>query len=690
MPALTTWIDIEDVEEDVDTVQDSEPEREKYARNPRTVISAASTSNSVTVQDVDSDIEIILPAPCTLKPPQPAQSAIIPDAVSATQVLARRQAKRTERLNTAGGGFRTAAAILKDGEKRAQRDISTVSQTSASRAFVRKGKSPQRAIHILDVPRTQSSEDDSIYTLPPPISRITQAIQLEEPPVTQRQPARSQSLSDSDQDEPEVIFRNQLNKFRAKEDADVTVSSRKLISAQPIVQRSLFAAQPKSKSAGSALRRSSSTSASESSAKSTIPTQIEIPTPYLALITTCPCCEEPWTVTKTAATKLSHIRKCATSRGFLQQTIMTLVERQVRALHEAVDGEQRRIHADRTMFEATVSRKGKDVTVVGVEQKTRPAGQSTSDEENRRPRADSEASISASADETAETFTLSKRKTVSAPVLFTQNGSALSQATRSQVQREVDGKIKVAQRIARGDFIQAVLQPKHAAAGNKIVLEQQANKAKASTDSPVSALRNVAASNGIGSKNWKKAEELLAKSAAAARNGIAEPKAVKTFGVPESPLSDDGLQSSSDRIPRRKTGRLENYATSRYRLAERAKQVCAMRAVAPLAAAASVISAGGGRSSSYLQFAQRSRAQSASDKSDSDSLDEATAHPHEASFVRPYQRTDRLSRSYIDAAAYAARQLDYNAVALAGSVADTVVHRFVVSCDRLGLNIWAS
>ena len=51
----------------------------------------------------------------------------------------------------------------------------------------------------------------------------------------------------------------------------------------------------------------------------------------------------------------------------------------------------------------------------------------------------------------------------------------------------------------------------------------------------------------------------------------------------------------------------------------------------------------------------------------------------ETAFDRSYRRTDRLTRSYIDAAEYNARQLDYDSIALAGSVIDSVPHRNVVS-----------
>ena len=353
-----------DLDPEDTTVADSEPERELLAYRDgsaalsdddgRTVYPVASTSRSVSpdpslkkqnyrnasTTDHDSDIEI-LDRPGTA--PSRGMS-------SASTLLASKQAARKKRSVNAGAGFKSAAALLKsEAREQARRSASSSSGDERHSA---------RAIVDIDI-------DDSLE-LPPPLTRPLHTANLLAPPMAQQK--RASSTASTSDDEPEILFRNKLDRFRSTSSESLAIKSEPRTTAP--VQRSLFApsadSTTKSDSSKPTSRRFLSTLASTVKPD----TAITIPTPYLALITTCPSCSAAWTTSKTAATKLTHIKKCALKEGMLQDTVMELVERQVRSMQDSIDEERRKAYNNRTMFEAVISRRGKDVTVVGVERKT--------------------------------------------------------------------------------------------------------------------------------------------------------------------------------------------------------------------------------------------------------------------------------------------------------------------------------
>ena len=478
---------------DVEVVEDSEPERQAAAARLKATANgpSTSTSSSATTRKAgtsraatseDSDIELV--------------SA---KDDGRTIVKAKRKANV--------GGFTTATAILKDEKRKAK---STSPHFENPPRSVNKGKGRAKAEEA-----EQPDFDDELIELPPPL-RAAKA--PKQPQSIRDSPGELESerhaSGSSDSDVGISSFRKHVSNFKAPGG-----------SRQGSMTASLFApASGKSKGSSSgSLGRASSLSDASSAAdvkpkdgKSRVrlpaapkPPALVVPKDILTVMTHCPMCEASWTTAsfKTSNAKLLHLRKCAPVKGYRHDTVVELSFKQVQELQDEREELRRQAESNKTLFENILSKNGKDVLVVGVEEKRKKS----------KPAEVSAADLPAGGGATL----LPK-----AAVLYTQGGSAHSQATHTQVQREIDTHIKVNKKVDRGEFI-SLLKPDREAVASNI------------------------APNAIGSKQWQKAAQLLAAKAA----GIA----TDTPGTSGSVASKSTL--------------LESYSTSRFRLAEKAKRM---------------------------------------------------------------------------------------------------------------------
>lgn len=292
--------------------------------------------------------------------------------------------------------------------------------------------------------------------------------------------------------------------------------------------------------------------------------------------------------------------------------VLELVERYlsdlVARVNAEIDAKRQAQQVEKTLFDGIISSRGKDVYITGVEKKITKKKSSS--------KALSKSTDPAGSDiENVSLFD----KPQGGPVLYTQGGSALSQASLTQIQTEVDKKIKQNQKLAKAQLIDsnAAITP--------------------SLGKLVSLAPTVPATHGVGSKTWRKMVEALTQASVLKRDGAA---------------SDAPSMTSVTMQKGNRTGQIESYATSRHRLAEKARMISATRAVARLSPAVdSDVSDGDGGSSG------------------------AVNEDH----LRPYRITERRSPSLIDQAVSVAASLTYSPWSLAGSGVDPIPDRNVVS-----------
>lgn len=371
----------------------------------------------------------------------------------------------------------------------------------------------------------------------------------------------------------------------------------------------------------------------------------------------------------------------------------------MRDLQAKVEEERRRVESERTLFEGLVSKKGKDVQVVGVERKKRKPMNKVAIDAKGKGRAmslEEQQGKGQGSDEENRPTSCDTRIPIEA-VFYTQGGSAHSQATMTQVQRELNDKIKINKKVSKGDFLAVVQQGKGKGRdqGSNAVLGKSKDNnegegggvAAASAVSKVNndSLAKIAlAANGVGSKKWKSAMDLLASRDEAAKSAAkGKMKEVVRDGEPDTlgHESEGGLGGSesgsgSDGKPqRRKVGNLENYADSRFRLSERARKLYEARGVAASAVPSN-------SSSLNPPTIPTSNPTSKSTDIDTNMID-ITAPSYE--FPRPFRNTERKGTSLIDQAASNAKGLEYNPWMLAGSEVDLVKDRCVVSFYLLSI-----
>jgi len=195
------------------------------------------------------------------------------------------------------------------------------------------------------------------------------------------------------------------------------------------------------------------------------------------------------------------------------------------------------------------------------------------------------------------------------------------------------------------------------------------------------------ANNGVGSKNWNKAIALLAKSEdAKSSTSYSDGKDCNSTGESDTPMQDAALD-----VPKKGTGKLRSYSETRFRLAEKAMRIADARTV-------SIVQSGsdaeGAASANTLAGTSKGIHTSDTDSNNSSSISSTstTKSRKTSPFPRPFRRTDRPSRSLIDQAIMLSNDLDYNLWDLAGSTADSVEDRVVVSfwlCtlgEEMGIN----
>lgn len=594
--------------------------------------SLESASNS------DSDIEVL---------PQPSLGASRPASGPASTTTRQISTCRTTRRRNKAGGFTSASALLKEEVRRTKRASSTNSERTRSRS----PKIPVGTPYIpaVSVDRTECAsstrspikldEDDDPFALPPPLPSPLPSDDRGSDSPTKSVHIDVKAASESEEESCETLLRRNITRFQAngKGSAKIERSLSATSATSNLFHRSNVDSSSRTSSAKTTNKGSSAITEAESEQTSGEATSsLTVPGPYLALITACPVCSASWTVSKANTSKHAHIRKCASQRSFMPRTVIELVERQIKEMQDAVEQRRKEAEQERTLFERTVSGKGKDVHVVGVEKKqrrlegsSRREGGSGSDVENLPVlRNDSGApNLLAAAD----------------AVLYTQNGSAHSQATHTQVQREINQNIKLAQKISKGSYVSGILQPRRQ---SLIMLSKDDSSAKSN---PKQATARSAAT---GSKNWTKAAELLARSAA----------------------KNDLKGQPADEKP----GKLESYSSSRFRLAEKARRIASERSILPIMATSAAISLTAG--SATVVNSSFGRAGESRDEG-TDGSDSCSGLPRlgRASFPRPYRRTDQLSPSLMDTATGIAESLPYDLWTLAGSAIDSNSNRVVVS-----------
>lgn len=572
-----------DVEEE-QVIETSEPERHAAAAtaarawtlplNGSRSASGSSTSSSsrkpVVVDDGsgDSDIELVA-----------ARLAI--------------QTKKSGRSKAKGfeSGFGSAKALLTkervakelkeeqdrkvDSERKA-RSVSPYFENAL--ASVGKGKGRAKAEDQSDF------DDESIEALPPPLRAAKPPRQPSHAPLSTTE--RHSSVS-SDSDAAVSSFKKQISSFRAPGEGRQTPVSAPMFA--PTNGRFTTSLLGRASSHSDTSTASSSAKPTEKKVKassSTKPPPMTVATELLNVMTKCPICALVWPSdkVKTASSKLAHVRKCASVKGYREDTVQDLSYRQVGNLKAERDEVRRNVEANQTLFENVVSRKGKDVLVVGVEEKS----------EKRRSAEQSDGSA-----------------TVETAVLYTQGGSGHSQATHTQVQRDLDKNIKINQRVDRGDFI-SLLRPSQGAVAANV------------------------APNGVGAKQWQKASELLAARAA---------------------LSSELTGPSTSLPPARLSSTLENYATSRFRLSEKAKRIIESRSA--------------------------SSASSADEETKEGQSTDRPAKLRSASFERTYRQSMGVSLADMAIAASASRS--YDMWGISSAERDTETPAFVVSFPLLGI-----
>ena len=112
-----------------------------------------------------------------------------------------------------------------------------------------------------------------------------------------------------------------------------------------------------------------------------------------------------------------------------------------------------------------------------------------------------------------------------------------------------------------------------------------------------------------------------------------------------------------------RTGKLESFNTSRFRLAEKARRVAAARTIviaSPVTSASESDSDVGTARTAFRPLAPLSKAQA-------------------LAALRPYRNTGRRTVSLVDSASEIALDLDYDLWELAGATVDVVPDRIVVS-----------
>lgn len=194
------------------------------------------------------------------------------------------------------------------------------------------------------------------------------------------------------------------------------------------------------------------------------------------------------------------------------------------------------------------------------------------------------------------------------------------------------------------------------------------------------------ASNGVGSKNWNKAIALLAKSedtkastSTSSSSFFGKDKDSKSAGESDASIQDMEL----DVPPQKRTGKLRSYSETRFRLAEKAMKIANARTV-PIVQ--SGIDGEGATSAVALAMEVSHDSKASDSESGASNTSSTSAQPSKKpnTFPRPFRRTDRPSRSLIDQATMLSKDLEYNLWNLAGSEADSVKDRVVVSLLSCG------
>ena len=610
---------------DLETIEDSEPEREvnravRSSSSSResqrlkqetdgvcTLIPSISLPSYTLADDSDSEIEIILVT---------SLGAIQGKTLSKDPESSKRIPKR--RSDSGAAPFKSAAVLLQEDKKKKTLTVHPSLQEPAAPISPIPAHQVTEAFSCPHDPRFEQDNIDLPTSLQIAVSNAGGAKAI---------PVPFHGATPSHSDSPSSLFRSSIARFRAPKgngSASATASTSHPVSKHAN-SRSISSCPSRSNSNTSILSESSTTSSrageldlGASLTTHVAPSQLTIPSPYLALISSCPVCKEVWIKAKTATSKLSHVRKCASARQCSEETVLKLTEGQIRQMQEQVQEERRRLESQRTLFETTVSKKGKEVSVVGVERKTKKY-------------------TSIGGDSDIENMPAGSGARMKEVVLHTQGGSTHSQATASQVQKDLNSRIKINQKITRGDSV-VVLQPNSRGLPKKAI-EAFVRKSKRN------ALQGAPAAHAVGSKTWNKATELLAKSAVAQMNITSE---------------SSGVEMSAGEETLKRTGRLENYQNSRFRLAEKAQRIAAARSIPKPVIANFEISV-------------------SSMTTSADVYDDASYGSPSETFPRPYRRSDRPSQSLIDQAASLASDLPYNLWDLAGSAADPIPDRIVVS-----------
>jgi len=358
---------------------------------------------------------------------------------------------------------------------------------------------------------------------------------------------------------------------------------------------------------------------------------------------------------------LNHIRKCALQKSISNDEVDCLVEEQVRALHEKAQENNKKHHDSRTLLEGLLSKKGKDVQVVGVEKKKK-----AKDLANK-----------ASDEATLAIGDVQDVQMPSTVVLATQGGSTYSQATSTQIQKELNKRIKTHQRIDRGDFLNVPLTaqpffPEEStsdgttsedpsksthSARQKSVLAEAATKGRKK--------KGAADISGVGSKNWLKAAQLLKakETEAVAAEELEASSLLSTAHIGASIASSLAFETSKGKQRTTTSGafsskknRLVPYSDSKYRLAEKVKDIAALR------------------TRQIDSSAESDNAGTIKDVDMSDVDDDIVQ--------RPCRNPSDLSLSLLDRAIQRGsdkKRQGYDTWALAGTREDTVKDRYVVS-----------
>lgn len=686
--------------------------------------------------------------------------------------------KRASSPNGGIGGFKSAAAILKEEARKERkaaarqrsssstsassnaavsttskaaksRDVSPALSSSSSGLDVKGKKREEESLPTSVVlsekyqhdERQLEDEDDDIVELPPPSSSLQASTR-----TTSRMEDDDMAVDvngDAESSSPGAAFRHSINKFKAPSIPPISRSGRNSGSSNSRSSSSLFAGgkdasdRIASSSTGltvladsSTASTSTSTSTSNKRARSkftattattsepfsnTKSQQLEIPIPFLAVINKCPTCNDVWTVHKDPKIKLNHIRKCAISKAYYSnESVNELVEIQVRDLQAIAEERNRRTLDGRTLFEGVLSRKGKDVQVVGVEKKKKKTSSlSTKGKE---------------VDNWNEKEEEEEGNTFRQVVLSTQGGSTYSQATSTQVQKELTKRIKTAQRIERGDFLNVPATGAVTASSAALVRDTSShstsdgtgtgtgsgddqastttgngtingNGGKSALEEAVSKGRKkkgtASLSAGVGSKNWLKAAQLLKAKEKEAATATAAAMAASELGHDASLLSTShmGGNSITSTLLASSTittaagtkgkgralasvnanaakNRLVSYQESRFRIAEKVKDIAALRTRSSTIA-----------SIDSSDTSQSEAAAAASGMNAEKSTDTGTAGNYDM-ISRPYRNPSEVSYCLLDKAIQRGSEKEkqgYNAWDLAGSAEDTIKDRFVVS-----------